>query len=154
MRSRRLLRFLEEKARESRGDLGHTWQICFWMGARGKSWDPAESALSRRCDRSGVERVLPEVQSVVDAGADDVRPSWDEARSGVERDVDAIRRRSIDREDAGFDGARAEGPMQAQRVTGRALLVLRSDGDDVGPIGERCRELTDPATRVSIVVRN
>ena len=55
-----------------------------------------------------------------------------DAHSGVERDVDAVRGRAVEGEDPRLHGAKAQRPVQAERVARGALLGLRREQDHVG----------------------
>ena len=91
---------------------------------------------------------------MVDAGDDEVRPPRQDARAGVERDVDAIGGRPVEREDAGLDRAQPHRPVQAQRVARRALLRLGREHDDLGAgAQESAAHRADPGARVPVVVR-
>jgi len=110
----------------------------------------AEKApLDRRGDRPGIQHVIAEVRTVVDAGDDQIMVMVEEAGDGH---MDAVRRGTVDEIRVGRVLGRPQRHVQGQRVAGAAAIAVWSHDRDPSVRTDRIDQRREPLGPVTIVV--
>ncbi len=106
--------------------------------------------FGRSRHRAGVDDIIPQIGTVVDAGHHHVRLG---AHQLVDREVDAVGRRPLHRMITGFaDAGDPQWHLQRQGVTCAAAVAIRCHHHDLAAGAQRLAEGTDALGMHTIVI--
>jgi hypothetical protein len=111
--------------------------------------DAEETALHRGRHGAGVQHVVAEVRAVIDPGDQHVGRLLEQTG---DRDVHAIRRRTVHVVHVVLGALDAQRRIERQRVARAAAVAVRRDDRDLREIGEMLRERPQAGREIAIVV--
>ena len=131
--------------------MGRFFQVFRNLEGKGNGWNTQNGALEGRRDRSGISHIIREVAPVIDPGNNEVRFS---GKDDVQREVDAVGRRSVQGVMAGVLLGNAKRLVYRQCVGCGGTFLVRSDYIDIPEGRNGLLQNANPFRRNSVVVGN